>query len=115
MFAPLLYLDFRRDRYFVTLASKRSQSVFSPTKLRFGHVTFMGWKRAASEKMRLGERTICELPCILWLKIKKPPKFSVSWFANWGCIGVGVLLMLASTIGGLRSIVQDASMFQFYS
>uniref|UniRef100_A0A0D9ZLR9 Amino acid transporter transmembrane domain-containing protein n=1 Tax=Oryza glumipatula TaxID=40148 RepID=A0A0D9ZLR9_9ORYZ len=55
------------------------------------------------------------LPCILWLKIKKPPRFSASWFANWGCIVVGVLLMIASTIGGLRSIIQDASTFQFYS
>ncbi|CAD6263459.1 unnamed protein product [Miscanthus lutarioriparius] len=54
------------------------------------------------------------LPCILWLKIKKPPRFSASC-ANWGCIVVGVLLMLVSTIGGLRSIVQDASTFQFYS
>jgi hypothetical protein len=32
-----------------------------------------------------------------------------------GCIVVGVLLMFASTIGGLRSIIQDASAFQFYS
>ncbi|KAL6652612.1 hypothetical protein ACP70R_011537 [Stipagrostis hirtigluma subsp. patula] len=55
------------------------------------------------------------LPCILWLKIKKPPRFSASWFANWGCIVVGVLLMVASTIGGLRSIIQDASTFQFYT
>lgn len=55
------------------------------------------------------------LPCVLWLKIKKPPRFSASWCANWGCIIVGVLLMLVSTIGGLRSIVQDASTFQFYS
>ncbi|TVU14162.1 hypothetical protein EJB05_37609 [Eragrostis curvula] len=55
------------------------------------------------------------LPCILWLKIKKPRRFSASWFANWGCIVIGVLLMFASTIGGLRSIIQDASTFQFYS
>ncbi|CAN6268128.1 unnamed protein product [Urochloa humidicola] len=56
------------------------------------------------------------LPCIMWLKTKKPPRFSVSWFANnWGCIVVGVLLMLASTISGLRSIVQNASTFQLYS
>lgn len=55
------------------------------------------------------------LPCILWLKIKKPPRFSASWLVNWGCIVFGVLLMLASTIGGLRSIIQDASTFQFYS
>jgi hypothetical protein len=26
---------------------------------------------------------LLQLPCILWLKIKKPRKFSVSWFANW--------------------------------
>jgi hypothetical protein len=32
-----------------------------------------------------------------------------------GCIVVGVLLMLVSTIGGLRSIIQDASTFKFYS
>ncbi|KAK1683589.1 hypothetical protein QYE76_044437 [Lolium multiflorum] len=55
------------------------------------------------------------LPCILWLKIKKPRRFSATWFANWGCIVVGVLLMLVSTIGGLRSIIQDASTFKFYS
>ncbi|XP_062185174.1 lysine histidine transporter-like 6 [Phragmites australis] len=55
------------------------------------------------------------LPCVLWLKIKKPPRFSASWFANWGCIAIGVLLIFASTIGGLRSIIQDASTFQFYS
>ena len=24
-----------------------------------------------------------QLPCILWLKIKKPKTFSFSWFANW--------------------------------
>lgn len=92
-----------------------------------------------------------QLPCVLWLKIKKPPRFSASWCANWvsvrrqffflaflfnlgefrlqswdwplpahtslcqGCIVIGVLLMVVSTIGGLRSIVQDASTFQFYS
>jgi hypothetical protein len=80
-----------------------------------------------------------QLPCILWLKIKKPRRFSASWFANWvgtlnseersqpgefrlissfffqGCIVIGVLLMCASTIGGLKSIIQDASTFQFYS
>jgi hypothetical protein len=38
-----------------------------------------------------------------------------SAFLCQGCIVVGVLLMLASTIGGLRSIIQDASTFQFYS
>lgn len=24
-----------------------------------------------------------QLPCILWLKIKKPRRFNASWLANW--------------------------------
>nr|CAD1826701.1 unnamed protein product [Ananas comosus var. bracteatus] len=55
------------------------------------------------------------LPCIIWLAIKKPRRFSLSWVANWGCIVIGVLIMFASTIGGLRNIIADASTFQFYS
>jgi len=27
--------------------------------------------------------TTKQLPCILWLKIKKPKTFSLSWFINW--------------------------------
>uniref|UniRef100_A0A453C5B9 Uncharacterized protein n=1 Tax=Aegilops tauschii subsp. strangulata TaxID=200361 RepID=A0A453C5B9_AEGTS len=26
---------------------------------------------------------LLQLPCILWLKIKKPRRFSAPWFANW--------------------------------
>ncbi|XP_072980241.1 lysine histidine transporter-like 6 [Typha angustifolia] len=55
------------------------------------------------------------LPCIIWLAIKKPRRFSVSWMVNWGCIIFGVLMMLASTIGGLRNIIKDASTYRFYS
>lgn len=45
------------------------------------------------------------LPCILRLKIKKPKTFSLSWFINWFCIIVGVLLTVFAPIGGLRSII----------
>ncbi|KAK3139662.1 hypothetical protein QOZ80_5AG0387290 [Eleusine coracana subsp. coracana] len=55
------------------------------------------------------------LPCILWLKIKKPKAFSLSWFTNWFCIIVGVLLTVFAPIGGLRSIIVNASSYKFFS
>ncbi|KAL2233432.1 UNVERIFIED_CONTAM: Lysine histidine transporter-like 6 [Sesamum indicum] len=55
------------------------------------------------------------LPSIIWLKIMKPQRFSRSWIINWACIVVGVMIMVASTIGGLRNIVADSSTYDFYS
>ncbi|KAL3691111.1 hypothetical protein R1sor_004762 [Riccia sorocarpa] len=54
------------------------------------------------------------LPCIMWLAIYKPRTFSLSWIVNWVCIVIGVLLMLVSSIGGLRSIIVQASGYKFY-
>ncbi|XP_019168377.1 PREDICTED: lysine histidine transporter-like 6 [Ipomoea nil] len=55
------------------------------------------------------------LPSIIWLKIKKPKRFSISWCINWACIVIGVFIMVASTIGGVRNILADSSTYQFYS
>ncbi|XP_010037451.2 lysine histidine transporter 1 [Eucalyptus grandis] len=55
------------------------------------------------------------LPCIMWLAIYKPKKFSLSWFANWICIILGVLLMVLAPIGALREIIIQAKDFKFYS
>ncbi|KAF8040224.1 hypothetical protein BT93_B2456 [Corymbia citriodora subsp. variegata] len=55
------------------------------------------------------------LPSIMWLVIKKPRKFSIKWFVNWASIIIGVFIMMASTIGGLRNIVTDASTYHFYA
>lgn len=55
------------------------------------------------------------LPCIIWLAIYKPRKFSLSWIANWVCIVLGVILMAVSSIGGLRTIIKKASTYKFYS
>ncbi|KAK2987187.1 hypothetical protein RJ640_000026 [Escallonia rubra] len=55
------------------------------------------------------------LPCIMWLAIKKPRKYSISWCTNWFCIVVGVLLMVLAPIGGLRSIILSAKSYHFYS
>lgn len=55
------------------------------------------------------------LPSIIWLVIKRPKRFSLSWMINWACIFIGVFVMFASTIGGLRNIVADSSTYRFYS
>ncbi|KAI3452533.1 hypothetical protein Pfo_009197 [Paulownia fortunei] len=55
------------------------------------------------------------LPCVMWLAIYKPRKFSLSWFTNWICIILGLLLMILSPIGGLRNIILQANDYKFYS
>ncbi|GMY13167.1 lysine histidine transporter 1-like [Fagus crenata] len=55
------------------------------------------------------------LPCIMWLAIYKPKKFSLSWCTNWICIILGLLLMILSPIGGLRNIILQAKTYKFYS
>jgi len=54
------------------------------------------------------------LPCIMWLTICKPRAFSISWFTNWICIILGVLLMVLSPLGGLRQIILTAKTYNFY-
>lgn len=55
------------------------------------------------------------LPSIIWLVVKKPRRYSISWLINWGGIFIGTFIMLASTIGGLRNIIADSSSYKFYS
>ncbi|XP_020966107.1 lysine histidine transporter-like 6 isoform X3 [Arachis ipaensis] len=54
------------------------------------------------------------LPSIMWLIIKKPKRFSINWFINWASIFIGVCIMLASIVAGLRNIYADASGYRFY-
>ncbi|XP_022868165.1 lysine histidine transporter 1-like [Olea europaea var. sylvestris] len=55
------------------------------------------------------------LPCIMWLAIYKPRKFSLSWWTNWICIILGILLMIVAPIGALRQIILQAKDYDFYS
>ncbi|CAM8891334.1 unnamed protein product [Rhodiola kirilowii] len=55
------------------------------------------------------------LPCVMWLAIYKPKRFSLSWIANYICIFLGVLLMVLAPIGGLRLIIIKAKTYEFYS
>ncbi|KAL1558325.1 lysine histidine transporter 1-like [Salvia divinorum] len=54
------------------------------------------------------------LPCIIWLILKKPTRFSFSWWMNWIFIVIGVALMILAPIGGLRSIILSAKTYKFY-
>ncbi|XP_010550273.2 PREDICTED: lysine histidine transporter 1-like [Tarenaya hassleriana] len=55
------------------------------------------------------------LPCIMWLLMRRPARLSLSWWCNWMCITLGVVLMFVSAIGGLRSIILKAKDYHFYS
>ncbi|CAO2200084.1 unnamed protein product [Urochloa humidicola] len=55
------------------------------------------------------------LPCIMWLAIYKPKRFSLSWLTNWICIVLGVILMILAPIGALRQIILSAKTYRFYS
>ncbi|KAL1536538.1 Lysine histidine transporter 1 [Salvia divinorum] len=55
------------------------------------------------------------LPCIMWLAIYKPKRFSLSWITNWICIILGALLMIIAPIGALRQIILQAKTYDFYS
>ncbi|XP_073142947.1 lysine histidine transporter 2-like [Henckelia pumila] len=55
------------------------------------------------------------LPCIIWLAVHKPKRFSLSWCINWICIVVGVLLMILAPIGALRMIILQAKDYKFFS
>ncbi|CAO2210379.1 unnamed protein product [Urochloa humidicola] len=54
------------------------------------------------------------LPCIMWLTVYKPKRFSLSWFTNWACIAIGMLLMVISPTGGLRQIILKIKTYTVY-
>ncbi|KAG7585028.1 Amino acid transporter transmembrane domain [Arabidopsis thaliana x Arabidopsis arenosa] len=45
------------------------------------------------------------IPCIIWLILKKPKRFGLSWCINWICIILGVLVMIIAPIGGLVKLI----------
>ncbi|KAJ0973099.1 hypothetical protein J5N97_021058 [Dioscorea zingiberensis] len=55
------------------------------------------------------------LPCIIWLAVYKPKRFSLSWLINWVLIVLGVILMILAPIGGLRNIILSAKSYKFFS
>ncbi|VFQ81020.1 unnamed protein product [Cuscuta campestris] len=55
------------------------------------------------------------IPCVMWLIIFKPKRFSLSWTVNWLCIILGVLLTILAPIGALRLIVIQSKSYKLFS
>ncbi|KAG6588916.1 Lysine histidine transporter 1, partial [Cucurbita argyrosperma subsp. sororia] len=55
------------------------------------------------------------LPCVMWLSLYKPKMFGFSWWTNWICIVLGVVIMVTTPIGGLRNIILQSKNYEFFS
>ncbi|XP_044502025.1 lysine histidine transporter 1-like isoform X2 [Mangifera indica] len=55
------------------------------------------------------------LPCMMWLAVKKPQKYSLSWWTNRVCIALGICMRIILAIGGFKSIIVKATDHRFYS
>ncbi|XP_021759328.1 lysine histidine transporter 1-like [Chenopodium quinoa] len=55
------------------------------------------------------------LPCIIWLIICKPKRYSLSWYCNWFSIIFGASLTILAPIGAVRDIIVQSSTYNFFS
>lgn len=53
-------------------------------------------------------------PCFMWLAIKKPKRYSFSWYLNWTLGVLGMLMAAAFTAGGIWSIVDSGLKLHFF-
>lgn len=53
-------------------------------------------------------------PCFMLIRIKKPEKFSFSWYLNWGLGLLGTAFSLAFSLGGVWSIVNNGLRLKFF-
>ncbi|KAF6172513.1 hypothetical protein GIB67_007026 [Kingdonia uniflora] len=54
-------------------------------------------------------------PCFLWLAVKKPKKYSVMWYLNWGLGVLGGILSGLITAGGIYTIVDNGVKWSFFN
>ncbi|KAF5445024.1 hypothetical protein F2P56_034107 [Juglans regia] len=53
-------------------------------------------------------------PCFMWVLIKKPTKYSFSWYFNWILGWLGIAFSLAFSIGGVWSMVNSGLKLKFF-
>ncbi|MQM22180.1 hypothetical protein Taro_055228 [Colocasia esculenta] len=53
-------------------------------------------------------------PCFMWVLIKKPQRFSFSWYLNWSLGILGIAFSLAFSIGGVWSMVNSGLKLKFF-
>ncbi|XP_019093333.1 PREDICTED: lysine histidine transporter-like 5 [Camelina sativa] len=55
------------------------------------------------------------LPCIIWLIMKRPKRYSFHWFCSWLAIVVGISIAILAPIGGMRHIILSARTYKLFS
>lgn len=55
------------------------------------------------------------IPCIMWLAVRRPRRWSFHWTASWVSIIVGVLIAVLAPIGGVRQIILSAKTYRMFS
>ncbi|RWW34150.1 hypothetical protein GW17_00001102 [Ensete ventricosum] len=53
-------------------------------------------------------------PCFMWIRIKKPERFSFNWYLNWSLGIMGVAFSLAFSMGGVWSMVNSGLKLKFF-
>ncbi|XP_057840245.1 lysine histidine transporter-like 8 isoform X2 [Cryptomeria japonica] len=53
-------------------------------------------------------------PCFMWISIKKPEKYTSSWYLNWGLGILGIVFSLAFSVGGVWSMVDSGLKLKFF-
>ncbi|KAJ8769877.1 hypothetical protein K2173_008959 [Erythroxylum novogranatense] len=55
------------------------------------------------------------IPCIMWLVLHKPKRWSFHWFASWFSTIIGVTVAVLAPIGGIRQIILSAKTYKLFS
>ncbi|CAK9180359.1 unnamed protein product [Ilex paraguariensis] len=53
-------------------------------------------------------------PCFMWIKIKKPKKYSIMWWINWGLGVSGMLLGVLLTAAGIYVVIDTGIQVSFF-
>ena len=53
-------------------------------------------------------------PCFMWLKIKKPPKYSTIWWLNWSLGVLGVILSVLLIAAGIYVVIDTGIQVSFF-
>lgn len=53
-------------------------------------------------------------PCFMWLKIKKPKKFSIMWWLNWGLGVSGMFLSIVLIAAGVYVVIDTGIEVSFF-
>ncbi|KAL6295485.1 hypothetical protein ACE6H2_003627 [Prunus campanulata] len=53
-------------------------------------------------------------PCFLWLKVKKPKKYSFMWFLNWGLGLLGTVLSIILIAAGIYVVIDTGIQVSFF-